>query len=74
MEDIDLEILKTEFPDNWKKLTEKLAYPHEYFNSFGNHQKSVENLKKEGFFNKLKKKYPDEKEIERTKEILKNIF
>ena len=25
----DLKIIKTEFPDNWKYLTENLAYPYE---------------------------------------------
>ena len=29
----DLKILKRGFPDNWKYITEKLAYPYEYFNS-----------------------------------------
>ena len=29
----DLKILKTGFPDKWKYLTKKLAYPYEYFNS-----------------------------------------
>ena len=28
----DLKILKTGFPDKWKYLTKKLAYPYEYFN------------------------------------------
>ena len=42
----DLKILKTEFPDKWKYLTKKLAYPYEYFNSIDDHQKPVDNLKK----------------------------
>ena len=29
----NLKILKTGFPDKWKNLTTKLAYPYEYFNS-----------------------------------------
>ena len=29
----DLKLLKMEFPDKWKYLTKKLAYPYEYFNS-----------------------------------------
>ena len=29
----DLKLLKTEFPDRWRYLTKKLAYPYEYFNS-----------------------------------------
>ena len=48
----DLEILKTGFPDKWKYLTKKLAYPYEHFNSIEDYQKPVENLKKEDFFNK----------------------
>ena len=31
----DLKILKTRFPDKWKFLSKKLAYPYEYFNSIG---------------------------------------
>ena len=30
MGETDLEILKTGFPDKWKFLTKKLAYPYEY--------------------------------------------
>ena len=33
MEENDLKILKTVFPDEWKYLTEKLAYRYEFFNS-----------------------------------------
>ena len=67
----DLKILKTGFPDKWKYLTEKLAYPYEYFNSIDDYKKPVDNLKKEDFFSKLKNKCPDDEEIERTKEIIK---
>ena len=64
--------MKTEFPDNkGKNLTKKLAYPHEYFNSLNDYQKTVDNLMKEDFFSKLKIKYPDDEEIEQTKEINK---
>ena len=66
----DLKILKTGFPDKWKYLTKKLAYPYEFFKSVEDYQKPVDNLKKEHFFSKLKNKCPDE-EIERTKEIIK---
>ena len=51
----DLKILKTGFPDKWKYLTKKLAYPYEYFNSIEDYQKPVNNLRKEDFFSKLKK-------------------
>ena len=50
----DLNILKTGFPDKWKYLTKKLAYPYEYFNSIEDYQKPVNNLKKENFFSELK--------------------
>ena len=66
----DLKILGTEFPDIWKYLIKKLAYPYEYFNSIDDYQKPVDNIKKEDFFSKLKYKCPDDGEIERTKEII----
>ena len=69
----DLKILKTEFPNKWKYLIKKLAYPFEYFNSIDDCQKPVDNLKKEDLFSKLKNSYPDDKEIERTKEIIKKF-
>ena len=61
----DLKILKTKdlkFLDKWKNLTEKWAYPYEDFNSLDDYQ---------NFFTKLKNKWPDDEEIERTKEGLK---
>ena len=67
MGETDLKILKTEFPDKWKCLTKKLAYPDEYFDSIDDYQKPVDNVKKEDFFSKLR----SDKEIERTKEIIK---
>ena len=45
----DLKFLKTGFPNKWKYLTKKLAYPYEYFNSIDDYQKPVDNLKKEDF-------------------------
>ena len=68
-----LKLLKTGFPDKWKYLTKKLAYPYEYFDSIDDYQKPLDNLKKEDFFSKLKNGYPDDKEIERTKEIIKKF-
>ena len=67
----DLKILKTGFPDKWKYLTKKLAYPYEFFNCTEDYRKPVNNLKNEEFFSKLKNKCPDDEEIERTKEIIK---
>ena len=68
-----LKSLKTEFPDKWKYLTKKLAYPYEYFSSIDESQKSVNNLKKEDFFSKLKNDYPSDEGIERTTEIIKRF-
>ena len=39
-----LKTLKTEFPDKWKYLNKKTAYPYEYFNSIDDYQKPVNNL------------------------------
>ena len=69
----DLKILKTGFPDKWKFLTKKLAYPYEYFNSIDDYQKAVDNIKQEDFFSKLKNKCPDDEEIERTKETIEKF-
>ena len=65
----DLKILKDGFPDKWKYLTKKLAYPYEFFNSIDDYQKPVNDLKKEHFFSKLKNKCPDDEEIQRTMDI-----
>ena len=69
----DLKILKTGFPDKWKFLTKKLAYPYEYFNSIDDYKKPVNKLEKKDFFSKLKNKCPDDKEIERTMDIIKRF-
>ena len=69
----DLKILKTEFPDEWKYLIKKLAYHYEYFNSIEDYQKPVKNLENKDFFSKLKNKCPDDKEIDRTREIIKKF-
>ena len=66
----DLKILKAGFPDKWKYLTKKLAYPYEFFNSIEDYKEPVDNLKKEHFFSKLKNGYPNDKEIQRTKDII----
>ena len=71
LDEDDFKILKKEFPDKWQYLNKKLAYPYQYFNSIDDYQKPVDNLKKEDFFSKLKNDYPDNDEIERTKEIIK---
>ena len=69
----DLKILKTGFPDKWKYLTKKLAYPYEYFNGIDGYQKPVNNLKNEDFFIKLKNKCLDDEEIKRTMDIIEKF-
>ena len=69
----DPKILKTEFPDKWRYLTKKLAYPYEYFNSIEDYNKPVDNLENKDFFSKLKNKCPDDIEIDRTREIIKKF-
>ena len=68
-----LKLLKTEFPDKWRYLTKKLAYPYEYFNSIEDYDKPVDNLENKDFFSKLKNKCPDDSEIDRTREIIKKF-
>ena len=46
MAENDLKILKTGFPDEWKYLTKKVAYPYEFFNCIEDYRKPVKNLKK----------------------------
>ena len=69
----DLKILKTEFLDKWRYLTKKLAYPYEYFNNIEDFNKPVDILENKDFFSKLKNKCPDDKEIDRTREIFKKF-
>ena len=69
----DLKIFLKGFPDKWKYLTKKLAYPYEYFNSLDDYKEPVDSLKKEVFFSKLKNKCLGDEEIERTKEIIKKF-
>ena len=71
LDEDDFKILKKEFPDKWQYLNKKLAYPYEYFNSIDDYKKPVNNLKKEDFFSRLKNDYPDDEEIERTRELIK---
>ena len=63
--------LKTVFPDNWKNLTENLAYPYQYFNSLDDYPKTPNNFRKEDFLSKLKNKCPTDEEIEKAMDIIK---
>ena len=71
LDEDDFKLLKKEFPEKCQYLNKKLAYSYQYFNSIDDYKKSVNNLKKEDFFSKFKNDYPDDEEIERTKEIIK---
>ena len=71
LDEDDFKILKKEFPDKWQNLNKKLGYPYQYFKSINDNKKPVNDLKKENFFSKMKSDYPDDEEIERTKEINK---
>ena len=71
LDEDDFKILKKEFPDKWQCLIKKLAYPYQYFNSINDYQKPFDKLKEEDFFSNIKNDYPDDDEIERTKEIIK---
>ena len=62
-----------EFPDKWQYLNKKLTYPYEYLNNSDEFKKPVYNSKKEDFFSKLKNSYPDDEEVERTKETIKKF-
>ena len=64
---------ETGFPDKWKYLTKKLAYPYEHFKSIDDYQKPINDLKKEDFFSKVKNKCPENEEIERTKEFFEKF-
>ena len=69
----DLKILKTVFPNKWKYLIKKLAYPYEYFSSLEDYKKPVDNLENKNFFIKLKNKCLDDEEIQRTMDIIKGF-
>ena len=69
----DLKILKKVFPDKWKYLTKKLAYPYENFNRIEDYKKTVDKLENKDFFSKLKNICPDDREIDRTREIIKKF-
>ena len=69
----DLKILKAGIPDKRKFLPKKLAYPYEYFNNIDDYKKPVSNSEKKDFFSRLKNKCPDDKEVERTMDIIKRF-
>ena len=70
----DFNFLKKEFPDKWQFLHKKTSYPNDYFNYLDDYKQPVDNLNKEDFFSKLKNECPDDKKIQRTKEIRKLLI
>ena len=74
MGEIDPKTMRTDFSDNkWKSLTKTLADPNEFAIVLTIIKKRVDNLKKKAFFSKLKKDYPNDEEVEQTKEVIKKI-
>ena len=67
----ELKIIKAEYPDKLKYLKQKLAYPYEDLNCLEEIRKPINDLKNVNFFSKVENKYSDDKEIERTKGIIK---
>ena len=59
--------MKTEFPEKWKYLDKKLAYPYENFNSIDDRRNPVKNIKKKDLFSKLENKYPSDEKMKRKK-------
>ena len=72
--EIDLEILKTEFPDKWHFLGKKLACSYEHFNSTDDQQKTINNLRMDYSFSKLGNASSGDEKVERTKKFLKYLF
>ena len=70
----DFNVLKKDFPDKWQYLNQNIAYPYENFSSVEDYQKPVDDLKKNGFFNKLENKYPCIEEIALNKKIFNYLI
>ena len=74
LKDIDYIHLKKHFPEHWKLLKNKLAYPYEFYKTLEDYEKPIAELLKAGneaYFSKTKNKIPDQEEINRTNEIIK---
>ena len=66
--------LKKHFPNRWMLLKNKLAYPYEFYKTLEDYEKPIEELLKAGseaYFSKTANKIPDQKEIDRTNEIIR---
>ena len=74
LNDSDYIHLKNHFPDHWMLLKNKLAYPYEFYKTLEDYEKPIGELLragKEAYFSKTANKIPDQKEINRTNEIIK---
>ena len=74
LKDDDYIHLKKHFPNHWMLLKNKLAYPYEFYKTLEDYERPIDVLLKAGneaYFSKTANKIPDQKEIDRTKEIIK---
>ena len=74
LKDKDYIHLKKHFPNHWMLLKNKLAYPCEFYKTLKDYEKPIEELLKAGneaYFSKTANKIRDQKEIDRTNEIIK---
>ena len=74
LKDDDYIHLKKFFPNHWMLLKNKLAYPYEFYKTLEDYEKPIDELLKAGseaYYSKTANKIPDQKEIDRTNEIIK---
>ena len=74
LKDVDYIHLKKHFPNPWMLLKNKLANPYEFYKTLEDYEKPIEQLLESGneaYFSKTKNKIPNQKEIDRTNEIIK---
>ena len=74
LNDDDYIHLKKHFPNHWMLLKNKLACPYEFYKTLEDYERPIEDLLKAGneaYFSKTANKIPDQKEIDRTNEIIK---
>ena len=74
LKDDDYIHLKKHFPNHWVLFKNKLAYPYEFYKTLEDYERPIEDLLKAGneaYYSKTKNEIPDQKEIDRTNEIIK---
>ena len=74
MKDEDYIHLKKHFPDHWILLKNKLAYPYEFYKTLEEYGRPIDELLEAGneaYFSKTANKIPNQKEINRTNQIIK---